>query len=65
VKKGEEPMIKFAVSRTRTRSQPASPMKQTLVTKTTDEKGVVEETRRSGPGGNCTFIVKITDKVSV
>ena len=47
VKKGEEPMIKFAPQSYPNPfvSQPL-PMKQTLVTKTTDEKGVVKESQK-------------------
>ena len=67
VRKGEEPMIKFAPQAYTNPfiSQPL-PMKQTLVTKQTDEKGNVKESQKSQDlgAGSYSFIVKITDKIS-
>lgn len=67
VKKGEEPMIKFAPQAYPNPfvSQPL-PMRQTLVTKTTDEKGEVKEEQKVQDlgVGSYTFTVKITDKIS-
>ena len=67
VTKGQEPMIKFAPQSYLNPfiDQPL-PMKQTLVTKQTDEKGVVKESQKVQdlPVGAYTFTVKITDKIS-
>lgn len=67
VTKGQEPAIKFAPQSYLNPfiSQPL-PMKQTLVTKTTDEKGETKESQKVQdlPAGNYTFTIKITDKIS-
>ena len=67
VMKGKEPAIKFAPQTYQNPfvSQPL-PMKQTLLTKSTDEKGVVKESQKIQdlPVGSYTFSIKITDKGS-
>jgi hypothetical protein len=67
VLKDEEPAIKFALQPYQNPfiSQPL-PMKQTLLTKTTDEKGEPKETQKVQdlPAGTYTFSVQITDKIS-
>ncbi len=67
VTKGQEPMIKFAPQGyTNPFIDQPLPLKQTLVTKTTDEKGEVKESQKVQdlPVGAYTFTVKITDKIS-
>jgi hypothetical protein len=67
VTKGDEPAIKFAPQAYLNPfiSQPL-PMKQTLITKTTDEKGEPKESQKVQdlPAGDYTFTIKITDKIS-
>jgi hypothetical protein len=67
VTKGQEPAIKVAPQSYLNPfiSQPL-PLKQTLVTKTTDEKGETKESQKVQdlPAGSYTFTVKITDKIS-
>jgi hypothetical protein len=67
VTKGTEPAIKFAPQAYVSPFIDQSlPMKQTLLTKTTDEKGVTSEKQSTQdlPAGTYTFSVKITDKTS-
>ena len=67
VSKEQQPAIKFAPQAYLTPFIDQSlPMKQTLITKTTDEKGVATEKQsvQDLPVGTYTFTVKITDKVS-
>jgi hypothetical protein len=67
VTKGAEPAIKFAPQSYLNPfiSQPL-PTKQTLIEKTTDEKGITKENQKVQdlPAGSYTFKVTVTDKIS-